>query len=134
MRTLFRRLSLLFCILRYGARLIWLAAPQDHKLHWFATLIKGMHEASGARASLHRALPQLGPLASAFAESVGEHPELATHTLHDAIDAVSRLEAPLSPEQSAHRRNRPEQDGDRQSAKRVNFQAESSARIQLSAS
>ncbi|QCP53265.1 ABC transporter [Trinickia violacea] len=102
MRTLFRRLSLLFCILRYGARLLWLAAPQDHKLHWFATLVKGMHEAGGARSSLHRALPQLGPLASAFAESLGEHPELATHTLHDAIDAVSRLEAPLSPEQSEH--------------------------------
>ncbi|WP_206997733.1 ABC1 kinase family protein [Trinickia mobilis] len=100
MRTLFRRLLLLFCILRYGARLLWLAAPQDHKLHWFATLVKNMHESEGTRASLHRALPRLGPLASAFAESLGEHPELAMHTLHDAIDAVSHLEAPLTPEQS----------------------------------
>ncbi|TKC88650.1 ABC transporter [Trinickia terrae] len=102
MRTLFRRLLLLFCLLRYGARLIWLAAPQDHKLHWFATLVKDMHASDGARASLHRALPQLGPLASAFAESLSEHPELATRTLHDAIDAVSHLEAPLSPADTEH--------------------------------
>jgi ubiquinone biosynthesis protein len=100
MRTLFRRLSLLFCALRYGARLIWLAAPQDHKLQWFAALVKRLHEIDSARTSLHRALPQLGPLASALAESLGEHPELAAHTLHDAMDAIGHLEAPLSPAES----------------------------------
>jgi ubiquinone biosynthesis protein len=97
MRTLLRRLLLLFCALRYGARLIWLAAPRDHKLQWFATLAQRLHESDGARARLHRALPQLGPLASAFAESLGEHPELAARTLHDTIDAVSHLETPLAP-------------------------------------
>jgi ubiquinone biosynthesis protein len=96
MRTVFRRLLLLFCALRHGARLIWVAAPQEHKLHWLAALIKRMHASNGARSNLYRALPQLGPLLGAVAENLGEPPELAARTLHDEIHAVRHLEAPLS--------------------------------------
>ncbi|SKC89587.1 Predicted unusual protein kinase regulating ubiquinone biosynthesis, AarF/ABC1/UbiB family [Burkholderia sp. CF099] len=102
MPPLFRRLRLLFHALRYGARLIWLAAPEHHKLHWIVTLVSRVHESPGGRAGVHRALPNLGPLASAFAEALARRPELATGTLHDAIDAVSHLEAPLPPDQVEH--------------------------------
>ncbi|WP_133647160.1 ABC1 kinase family protein [Paraburkholderia flava] len=97
MPSLFRRLVLLFHLLRYGARLLWRAAPRDHKLHWIATLVSRMHEA-GSPAGLQRALPQLGPIAAAFAQSLAEHPELAAGTLHDAFDAVAHLEEPLPPQ------------------------------------
>ncbi len=100
MRSVFRRLLLLFHVLRYGTRLIWLAAPQHHKLHWFATLASRMHESGSARASLHAALPNLGPLASAFTEALADHPELAAGTLHDAIDAVGHLGEPLTPHET----------------------------------
>ncbi|MGF6603740.1 ubiquinone biosynthesis protein [Paraburkholderia sp. GAS448] len=99
MPPLLRRLLLLFHALRYGARLLWLAAPQHHRLHWIATLAIRMHQSDGARASLHGVLPRLGPLASGFAEALAEHPELATGTLHDAIDAIEHLEAPLPPQE-----------------------------------
>ncbi len=99
MPPLFRRLLLLFHALRYGARLIWLAAPPDHKLHWMIDLVSRVH-ASGRSESLHGVLPALGPLASRFAQTLAERPELATGTLHDAIDAIDHLEAPLPPQES----------------------------------
>jgi ubiquinone biosynthesis protein len=98
MPPLFRRLLLLFHALRYGARLLWLAAPEHHKLHWFITLASRAHSSAG----VHRALPNLGPLASAFIESLARRPELATGTLHDAIDALGHLEAPLPPAEFEH--------------------------------
>ena len=49
------------------------------------------------RDSLHSLLPTLGPLASTFMQSLAERPELATGTLHDAFDAIGRMEAPLPP-------------------------------------
>jgi ubiquinone biosynthesis protein len=99
MPPLFRRLLLLYHALRFGARLIWLAAPREHKLHWMITLVKRVHATEGGRASLHSLLPTLGPLASTFMESLAEHPELATGTLHDAFDAIGRLQAPLPPQE-----------------------------------
>ena len=39
MPPLFRRLLLLYHALRYGARLIWLAAPPERKLHWMIELV-----------------------------------------------------------------------------------------------
>lgn len=97
MPPLFRRLLLLFHLLRYGAHLLWVAAPQHHKLHWMATLVSRMHASGEAPAGLHRALPQLGPLAGTVAQALVEHPELAAGTLHDALDAVGHLEEPLPP-------------------------------------
>ena len=100
MPPLFRRLLLLLHALRYGARLLWLAAPSEHKLHWLIQLIVRM-QASGRRVErLHDVLPALGPLASRFARTLAERPELATSTLHDAIDAIDHLEAPLPPPES----------------------------------
>ena len=97
MPPLFRRLLLLYHALRFGARLIWLAAPREHKLHWAITLVKRVHATQGSRNSLHNLLSVLGPLASNFMQSLAERPELATGTLHDAFDAIGRLEAPLPP-------------------------------------
>ena len=101
MPPLLRRLLLLFHALRYGARLIWLAAPPDHKLHWMIQLVGRVQASGRSGASLHGVLPALGPLASRFAQTLAERPELATATLHDAIDAIDHMEAPLPPEQSA---------------------------------
>ncbi|MFP3567352.1 ABC1 kinase family protein [Paraburkholderia sp. SIMBA_030] len=100
MPPLFRRLLLLFHALRYGARLIWLAAPADHKLHWMIELVSRVHASGRGRESLHGLLPALGPLASSFAQTLAEHPELATGTLHEAIDAIDHLETPLPPKES----------------------------------
>ncbi|MFM0403547.1 ABC1 kinase family protein [Paraburkholderia aspalathi] len=100
MPPLFRRLLLLFHALRYGARLIWLAAPSDHKLHWMIELIGRVHAAGRSGASLHGVLPALGPLASRFAQTLVERPELASGTLHDAVDAIDHLEAALPPQES----------------------------------
>ncbi|HVE05702.1 MAG TPA: AarF/UbiB family protein [Paraburkholderia sp.] len=97
MPPLFRRLLLLFHVLRFGVRLVWLAAPQDHKLTWIVTLIQRVHASERGRAGLHGLLPQLGPLAGALAQTLAQRPELAAGTLHDAIDAVSRLSEPLPP-------------------------------------
>lgn len=97
MPSLFRRILLLYHALRYGARLIWLAAPRDHKLHWIITLVTRVHASEGGRKSLSSVLPALGPLASSFAQTLAEHPELASGTLHDAFDAVGRMETPLPP-------------------------------------
>jgi len=97
MPPLFRRLLLLLHALRFGVRLIWLAAPPDHKLTWIVTLIQRMHASERGRTGLHGLLPQLGPLASAFAQTLAQRPELATATLHDAIDALSQLSEPLPP-------------------------------------
>ena len=99
MPPLFRRLLLLFHALRFGARLFWLAAPREHKLHWIITLVKRVHATEGGRNSLHSMLPALGPLATTFIQSLATRPELATGTLHDAFDAIGRLETPLPPEQ-----------------------------------
>jgi ubiquinone biosynthesis protein len=97
MPPLFRRSLLLYHALRFGTRLIWLAAPREHKLHWVITLVKRMHASEGGRTSLHSMLPVLGPLASRFTETLAERPELATATLHDAFETVGRLEEPLPP-------------------------------------
>jgi hypothetical protein len=99
MPPLFRRLLLLYHALRFGARLIWLAAPREHKLHWMITLVKRVHATEGGRNSLHSMLPALGPLASNFVQTLAERPELATGTLHDTFDAIGRMEEPLPPEQ-----------------------------------
>ncbi|VVD32470.1 ABC1 kinase family protein [Paraburkholderia dioscoreae] len=100
MPPLFRRLLLLFHALRYGARLIWLAAPADHKLHWIIELAGRLHAAGRSGQSLSRVLPALGPLAGRFAQTLAERPELASGTLHDAIDAIDHMEAPLPPHES----------------------------------
>ncbi|MEM5453243.1 AarF/UbiB family protein [Paraburkholderia phytofirmans] len=100
MPPLFRRLLLLFHALRYGARLIWLAAPADHKLHWMIEMVGRLHTAERSGKSLSDVLPALGPLAGRFAETLVERPELATGTLHDAIDAIDHMEAPLPPHES----------------------------------
>lgn len=100
MPPLFRRLLLLFHALRYGARLIWLAAPSDHKLHWMIELVSRVHASGRSRESLHGLLPALGPLASSFAQTLADRPELATGTLHEAIDAIDHLETPLPPKES----------------------------------
>jgi ubiquinone biosynthesis protein len=100
MPPLFRRLLLLFHALRYGARLIWLAAPPEHKLHWMIELVGRVQASGGSGQSLHSVLPALGPLASRFAQTLAEHPELASGTLHDAIDAIDHMEAPLPPQEA----------------------------------
>ena len=104
MRTLFRRLLILFCMLRYGARLLFAAAPREHKLRWIVTFAARLHEAPGARAALHRALPQLGPLLSAYASGLSTHPDQPLQTVHDMLDAVGRMQtalsAPLAPQEA----------------------------------
>ncbi|MBW9102369.1 ABC1 kinase family protein [Paraburkholderia phenoliruptrix] len=100
MPPLFRRLLLLYHALRYGARLIWLAAPPDRKLHWMIELVGRVHASPDSARSVHGVLPALGPLAGRFAKALLERPELASATLHDAIDAVDHLEAPLPPRES----------------------------------
>jgi ubiquinone biosynthesis protein len=101
MPPLFRRLLLLFYALRYGARLVWLAAPAHHKLHWAVSLLQRIHEAD-AHTGLQRALPQLGLLAGAFVDALERRPELATGTMHDALDALEHLTEPLPPAQTEH--------------------------------
>ncbi|RQH01162.1 ABC1 kinase family protein [Paraburkholderia dinghuensis] len=98
MRSTFRQLKLLFCALRYGVRLIWLAAPEHHKLHWFVSLAVRMRDDERLAASLHGALPRLAPLAVAFGQTLAERPELAATTLHDSINALEHFEAPLAPD------------------------------------
>lgn len=101
MPPLFRRLLLLFHALRYGTRLIWLAAPPDHKLHWIIELVGRVHASERSGQRLHGLLPTLGPLAGRFAQTLAQRPELANATLHDAIDAVDHMETPLPPAESA---------------------------------
>ena len=102
MRTTFRRLLLLFCALRYGAKFLWAAAPHKGTLRWFLHLASRLHGSSRAQASLHRALPQLGPLLSAFAEHASAHPDVLARSVHDAFALLGRAEAaltePLPPE------------------------------------
>ncbi|MBV8260364.1 MAG: ABC transporter [Paraburkholderia sp.] len=98
MRSRLRQLRLLFCALRYGFRLIWLAAPEHHKLHWFVTLASRMHSDPWLASRLHGSLPRLAPLAAAFAQTLATRPELAGATLHDAIDAIEHFEEPLAGE------------------------------------
>jgi ubiquinone biosynthesis protein len=95
MRSRLRQLRLLFCALRYGIRLIWLAAPEHHKLHWFVSLATRMREDERLAAHLSSALPRLAPIAGAFAQTLATKPGLAATTLHDAINAVEHFEAPL---------------------------------------
>lgn len=101
MRTTLRRLLLLFCVLRYGARLLWSAAPRTHRLHWIASLTARVSTSADARDALHRALPQLGPLVSAFADYGVQHPQVFVQSLHDAASLIGRTEtalaAPLPP-------------------------------------
>ncbi|HKT97756.1 MAG TPA: AarF/UbiB family protein [Paraburkholderia sp.] len=99
MRSRLRQLRLLFCALRYGVRLIWLAAPEHHKLHWIVSLAARMRDDERLTAHLSSALPRLAPLAGAFAQTLATKPELAATTLHDAIDAVEHFEDPLTPQQ-----------------------------------
>ncbi|MEJ8799415.1 AarF/UbiB family protein [Trinickia caryophylli] len=104
MRTTLRRLLLLFCALRYGARLLWQAAPPDGKVHWIAIFVTRLHRSPNARGLLHRALPQLGPLADglvdalagAFAEGVAAQSGEGMRTLHDALEFASRTETALT--------------------------------------
>jgi len=102
MRSTFRQLKLLFCALRYGVRLIWLAAPEHHKLHWFVSLAARMRDDERLAANLHGALPRLAPLALAFGQTLAERPEVAAHiattTLHDSINALEHFEDPLAPD------------------------------------
>ncbi|WP_069261814.1 ABC1 kinase family protein [Paraburkholderia nodosa] len=98
MRSRLRQLRLLFCALRYGFRLIWLAAPEHHKLHWFLTLASNLHGDPRLASRLHGSLPRLAPLAAAFAQTLATRPELAGATLHDAIDAIEHFEEPLAGE------------------------------------
>ncbi|MFL9960681.1 AarF/UbiB family protein [Paraburkholderia sediminicola] len=100
MPPLLRRLLLLFHALRYGARLIWLAAPPGRKLHWMIELVGRVHASERSGQNLHSLLPALGPLASRFAQTLAQRPELASATLHDAIDAVDHMEEPLPPRES----------------------------------
>ncbi len=97
MRSRIRQLRLFFCALRYGVRLIWLAAPKHHKLHWFVSLAARLRDDQGLSAGLHGALPKLAPLAAAFARSLAAQPDVAAATLHDAIVGLEHLEDPLSP-------------------------------------
>lgn len=99
MRSRLRQLRLLFCALRYGLRLIWLAAPEHHKVHWFVTLVSSLHGDRRMASRLAGPLPRLAPLATAFAQTLTARPELAGATLHDAIDAIEHFEAPLTPEE-----------------------------------
>jgi len=96
MRSRLRRIRLFLCALRYGFRLVWLAAPKQHRLHWFLTLAARMRDDARLAAQLHGALPQLAPLAGAFAQTLTAHPQLALATLHDAVNAIEHFEAPLS--------------------------------------
>jgi ubiquinone biosynthesis protein len=102
MPSLFRRLLLLFYALRFGARLVWLAAPADHKVHWIITLIQRVHTSESGRAGLSGVLPLLGPLAGGFAQTLATRPELAAGTLHDALDSLSHLLEPLPPDAAGH--------------------------------
>ena len=105
MRTTFRRLVLLFCALRYGARLLWAAAPHDNKLRWLMHLATRLHARPGARDALHRALPQLGPLIQAFAGQSLTPPETCARSVHDGPGNLGRGEAglvrPLAPDGSS---------------------------------
>lgn len=104
MRTTFRRLLILFCVLRYGITLLFAAAPGNDKLRWIVTLAARLHEAPSARAALHGAMPQLGPLVSVYASGLAAQPEQALQTLHDVLDAVGRMQlaltAPLAPDEA----------------------------------
>jgi ubiquinone biosynthesis protein len=95
MRTTFRRLVILFCALRYGARLLWATAPDGDKLRWFAHLATRLHGRPGSRDAMRRALPQLGPLVSAFAEQSLAHPETFARSVHDVLDHIASAETEL---------------------------------------
>jgi ubiquinone biosynthesis protein len=94
MRTTIRRLLLLLCALRYGARLLWAAAPSHDKVHWIAEAVARLHAAPNARAALHRTLPELGPLASAFAE---RSPPSPTRPVERCMTSSRRSAAPKRP-------------------------------------
>ena len=98
MRSTLRQIRLLFLALRYGVRLLWLAAPEHHKLHWFVTLAARIRQDERLATSLNGALPRLAPLAAAFGETLVERPELAAATLHDSIRALEHFEVPLAPD------------------------------------
>lgn len=97
MRSRLRRLRLFLCALRYGFRLIWLAAPKHHRLHWFLSLAARVRDDERLAAQLHSALPRLAPLAGAFAQTLATRPQLAVTTLHDAVNAIEHFDAPLTP-------------------------------------
>jgi ubiquinone biosynthesis protein len=58
-----------------------------------------VHASEGGRNSLHNMLPALGPLASTFVENLTAQPELASASMHEAFNAIGRLEEPLPPDQ-----------------------------------
>ena len=95
MRTTFRRLALLFCALRYGATLLWAAAPQGDRLRWFVHLAGRIHARPGSRGALHRALPQLGPLIEAFAEQALAHPDTIDRSVQDVFNLLAQTETAL---------------------------------------
>lgn len=96
MRTTLRRLRLLFFALRYGVRLLWSTAPHERRVHWIATLVVRLHASPDAREALHRALPLLGPLASAFAAQSVRNPQGLSRSLHEAFDLIARTEKALA--------------------------------------
>ncbi|PMS22011.1 ABC transporter [Trinickia dabaoshanensis] len=96
MRTTFRRLVLLACLLRYGAKLLWSAAPRGQRLRWFAHLARRLHETPRSRQMLHTALPLLGPLVSAFAVHALSDPETAERSIHDALARLADIETALT--------------------------------------
>jgi len=97
MRSRLRRLRLFLCALRYGFRLIWLAAPAHHRLHWFLSLAARLRDDERLAARLSGTLPRLAPLAAAFAQTLATRPQLAVATLHDAINAIEHFDTPLAP-------------------------------------
>ncbi|RDU96310.1 ABC1 kinase family protein [Trinickia dinghuensis] len=96
MRTTFRRLILLFCALRYGAKLLWAAAPHKDRVRWFMHLASSVHASASARGSLHRALPQLGPLLSAFTEQALTQPDTFARSVHDVFSLLAAAETELT--------------------------------------
>lgn len=102
MHTTLRRLLLLLCVVRFGLRELWRVAPSGHKLHWFVQLLGRLHASPGARANLHRALPELGPVASLFAQTLVAEPCAVSSTLHDVLDRYAAVQGalvmPLAPD------------------------------------
>jgi ubiquinone biosynthesis protein len=83
-------------MLRYGAKLLWSAAPRGGRLHWFAHLASRLHAARSSPRMLHTALPSLGPLAGALAAQALAHPETVERSIHDALARLADFETALA--------------------------------------